>query len=194
MKGSIILSISLIFLAARAVGATVSFQQWIDISVGTSTESYLDNTYTGHIGVFTGTAGVNSTYSDINAFFTSLGSTTFASPAVSNEIGYIDLGVVTYDGATYGGQQIYVWYTNGSNQNALITGFGTFRSEVDVPASSSHTIETATIGSLTIITGSFNASGPSPYGGGMLRLNNIPEPSTFLLASLGVLALLRRRR
>ena len=194
MKHFLILSIFLLCVTGRASSATVSFNQWIDISVGTLSETYLNNTYTGRIGIFTGSAGANSSFDDINASFTSLGSASFASPAVLNENGFIDLGVVTYDGATYGGQQIYVWYTNGSNQNALITGFGNFKSNLDVPASSSHTIETANIGSLTIITGSFNASGPSPYGGGMIRLNNIPEPSTFLLASLGVLALLRRRR
>jgi hypothetical protein len=194
VKLLLILSIFLFCVTGRAVSATVSFSQWLNISVGTSTEVLLDQTFTGRIGIFTGSANSNSTFSDINPFFTSLDSALFRTSA-GNEDGYIDLGVSpTYDGAIYGGQQIFVWYTDGSNQNALITGFGTFRSDLDIPTTSSHTIETANIGSLTIVTGSFNASGPSPYGGGMLRLNNIPEPSTFLLASLGVLGLLRRRR
>jgi hypothetical protein len=181
-------------LAGSAFGTTVSFSVWTNTGVGSSPlGTPLDSSYTGYIGIYSGAAGVNSTYADIFSGFTILNTAIFATSA-GGDNGSIDFGSLNFVNATFDNKQLYAWFTNGSTQNALVTGFGPIPADGDVINTASYSIETSNVGSLTFVTGSYNPLIIAQYGGGTVLLNNVPEPSAALLGGLGALVLLRRRR
>ncbi len=95
------------------------------------------------------------------------------------------------DPAVFNLKQIYLLIGNGATQGTS-TQFGIFKMTtpvffpIDVTAASSTTVSTSFGTSISPLTNAGSVSGNS--------FQLIPEPSTFLLSSLGVLVLLRRRR
>jgi len=201
------LTTSLIMFAALATSAfatSVSFNLATDISVVNAPAGLLlDNTYTLYVGTYTGnpaTLASSTTYATINASFTAIpsGSIAFATGGAAGYNGWAAINSSAFvNDALYGGKPLYAWISNGSNLNAVLTGFGNIPNNGDVPNSLDAGIDLTGIAGLTKVLGTYSAAGTNlnAPGSGVIVLNNaVPEPSAALLGALGVLGLLRRRR
>lgn len=182
-------------MLTSAQAATVSFSMANDVlAVGPEVNSYnkADATYTMYLGRYNGAALLpTASFADINAGFSILSTTSFLGDAAA---GYVDSGDITFtDAQGFGGAQLFVWFTNGSDQNALITGFGAIPNDASIPNSVPFSLDSANAATLTYVVGKFDAAVNSPLGGSVV-LNGVPEPSAALLGALGALGLLRRRR
>jgi len=188
-------------LASSAFGATVSLGILTDTGVVNASNVALDSSYTVYLGTYTGGALTStSTFADINGSFTSVTSATFGTGDAAGYNGYAAIGSTFYDApdaSGIGGDQIFAFITDGANQNALLSGFGVFPLNTDVPNFLDLTIEAANVGTYTFLLGSYDSEGSNQLGsGGNVVLNNaaIPEPSAALLGAVGAIGLLRRRR
>jgi hypothetical protein len=181
-------------LVGSVFGTTISFNMWFDSGAADYNGVPLDSTYTAYIGTYSGSADQNSTYSDIFADFSVLASGSF-STSTSNEDGYVEIADFNFVDAAFDSQPFYVWFTDGGNQNALITGFGE-----PIPANGdtinfiSYGIDEANIADLTYLVGSHNSAISTTYDGSTVVLNNVPEPSSAFLGMISALGFLRRRR
>lgn len=159
----------------------------------------LDTSYTAFFGTYSGgTLTTTSTFDDINPNFSVLTSQTFASGDAAGFDGYVILNQFNFtDLAGFGGEQLFVFVTDGANQNALISGFGQIPNDGDTPNTLSVTLDSTLAPLLTYNLGSYDPSSPNSQSmtGGNIVLNNaVPEPSAVLLSVIGSLALLRRKR
>jgi hypothetical protein len=182
--------ILLVSLASSAFGATISFYVAENTYVATSAGAPLSSTYTAYIGTYTGSGldPATATFADIFADFDIRGTATFAT-------GLFPAGLLGVENFEYTvGEPIYAFFTNGGNENALITGFSVSPNGDDNFAAY---INVGNAADLTYLVGGYDPEGADLYvpGAGNVVLNNaIPEPSTTLLGALGGLFLLRRRR
>ena len=189
---SVILSVS---LASPAFGATISFYVAENTYVATSAGAPLSSTYTAYLGTYTGSGldPATASFADINADFDILTSAAFAP---GGNVGLLVIADFEFtDAAGFGGEPLYAFFTNGGNENALITGFGLIPSDGDDGFVAF--INVGNAAGLTYLVGGYDPEGANFYGedAGNVVLNNaIPEPSTTLLGALGGLFLLRRRR
>jgi hypothetical protein len=173
--------------------ATISFDMAADtLAVAPLTNAKLDPTYTMYLGKYNNAAlSQNPSFADINAGFTILSTTSFLG---ADGAGYVSSGDNTFtDAAGFSGAQLFVWFTNGTNQNALITGFGTIPADASIPNSVAFALDSTNAASLTYTVGHYDANINSASGGSVV-LAGVPEPSAALLGAVGVLGLLRRRR
>ena len=185
-----------------ATGAQVTIDLATDTMAQTVALAPLNSGYTARIGFYSGGAlTVTSTYSDIISNWTEAGQVNFATGGdVQGVNGYFNTGGLGFsDALGIGGKQVWVFLTDGANNNALFYGaaLGTFKHDADVPSSGAASITGANAGGFTYSLGSYNALATTnnPNGGGVIFLNQaVPETSSVLLGSLGALALLRRRR
>lgn len=188
---SVILSVS---LASPAFGADISFSVAENTGVATAAGVPLSSTYTAYIGTYSG-SGLNpltASFSAINAGFEVLTSGSFAPSGFS---GYLAIGNFPFaDAAGFGGKPLYAFFTNGGNENALITGFGAIPFD-SAPLPFEAFINVGNAAGLTYLVGGYDPLGANLAGsGGNVVLNNVPEPSATLLGALGGVFLLRRRR
>jgi hypothetical protein len=192
---------SLLIIAAMVTSsqaATISFDMAADTWATTAAGVPLTPAYTAYVGKYNGAALTSTaTFAQINAGFTSLFSIAFATGDALGAPGYVTTGAINFtDAQGFANQPLYVFYTNGSDQNALITGFGNIPSDAAIPNSVDFGINAANAASFTYVVGSYNAAAPNVNGGGAVVLNAaaVPEPSALLLGAVGALGLLRRRR
>lgn len=185
-------------MCGSAMAASVSFNLGTDTGAALADDTALDSTYTLYLGTYTGGAlDSTATFADINANFDTLTSIAFATGDAAGYNGYAIINSTNYtDGDGFSGDGIYAFISDGANQNALITGFGTFPADGDVPNFINTGISSSNAAGLTYLLGSYDAGSPNLIGsGGNVILNDaIPEPSIMLLGSLGIIGLLRRRR
>ena len=196
MKLTNVLAVSVMAMAS-AFSATISFNVTTDTGFATSADIALDGGYTAYFGHYTGgTLTTSATFADISTNFDILTSQAFATGGVvEGNNGYLALNEFEFDdSAGFGGLPLYVFITDGGNQNALITGFGNIPQDADVPATLSIDFTASNAASLTYLVGSYDATSPNSAGSGGNVILNIPEPSSLLLTACGMLALLRRKR
>lgn len=196
MKIKVILSLAAFSLGVQA--ATIDFSLATDTGAATDSDVALNTSYTLYFGTYTGGAlGPTATFTDINSSFDILTSVQFASGAAAGANGYALIPAFVFDDtAGFAGDPVYVWFSDGGDNNALLTGFGNIPADADVPSSVSFFLDSSNAAGLTYVLGSYDPASPNLAGsGGNVILNNaIPEPSVALLGALGVLGLIRRRR
>lgn len=185
------------FLAASSssiFGAGISVSLFVDTAAATSTGTLLGNTFQARVGRYAGPAlTATTTAENILSGWTSAGSVNFASGAAAGYAGYFDTGLVNFtDALGLAGTPVFVWFTDGGANNAVLTGFATnYLSDGAIPNSNAVAIDATNAATVTYALGSYSAGA----GGGTIVLNNaIPEPSAALLGAIGALGLLRRRR
>lgn len=178
--------------------ATTYVSNWIDTSfVSPVMHTPLGSSFVAKIGfVQAGTVLTpDSTFSEINASWTNAGNIAFASPDVLSMAGYFE-GQANYtDALGLGGKDIYIWVTNGSDQNAVLRHrTADFKFDLDIPNVTLVFIESSTISSdFELLLGTYNPnlSHPESPAGAIIL---VPEPSALLLGALGAIGLIRRRR
>lgn len=186
-----------LIFAAQSYAASISFSIATDTGVASFAGSPLDSTYLAYIGTYTGGALTpESTYAEISANFSTLYSGAFASGDAAGANGYFIMPDTAFtDAQGFANRALYVLFTNGSDQNALITGFGNIPADAAIPNSAAFAIDSGNVGSLTLLVGTYDPAGANLAGqGGNIVLSGVPEASTALLGALGALGLLRRRR
>jgi hypothetical protein len=156
-------------------------------------------------------AVIGTTISDFTIVTSALTGSASAQLSVAGQAGYVDaagfsVGTITNVSPLFG-RTIYVFVGNQSTLGAstafALQAVGVIADDTPVPGGNeyftrpSSTIPVPVIGQIN--TNAYTGE-PFPSGGAgvqsfdTLQLIAIPEPSTLLLASLGVLGLLRRRR
>lgn len=199
MKTKLMLAVFLAASSSSIFAASISVNLFTDTAAVTSTGTLLGSTYQARIGRYTGAAlTATSTAADILTGWTQAGVVNFQTGPAALYAGYFD-GQANFTNALgLAGTPVFVWFTDGGNNNAVITGLGvSFLSDSAIPNSNSLSIDANVANSSTYLLGSRNEAGVSPFGGGTIVLNQaavIPEPSAALLGAIGVLGLLRRRR
>lgn len=201
MKTKLILAAFLAASSSSVFSASILVDLFTDTSAVTSTGTPLPGTFQARIGRYAGPAlTTSSTAADILAGWTQVGaSTAFATGAAAGYNGYFTTPSLGFtDAAGLAGTPVFVWLTDGGNNNAVITGLGTnFLNDAAIPNSNILSISATNAANATYLLGSYNAAGVSQFGGGTIVLNQyvpIPEPSAALLGAIGALGLLRRRR
>jgi len=190
-------------LSTPIQAATVSFDMGADTLAALPAidgGARLGTGFTVHIGRYTGgNLATTATAAEITPLFIVLASAPFVS---GMNAGYVGVSDTDYtDAQGYGNQPFAVWFTDGGNNNAIVTGFGVggnpgnFPVDAAIPNNVPFFINVDNAPLLIYRLGSYSASGVTAGGGGEIVLNNaIPEPSAALLGAIGVLGLLRRRR
>jgi len=200
MKTKIALASFLILSGSSVYGASVSVDLFTNTNSVTSTSTALNNTFQARFGVYTGGAlTATSTATDIIAGgWAQAGFTNFASGPAAGYNGYFSSGSLIFtDAAGVANQQIWVWLTDGGDNNALFTSatFGTFKADAAIPNNTILSLQATNIASASFSIGAYDPLASNVEGGGSIVLNNaIPEPTVTLLGAIGVLGLLRRRR
>lgn len=131
-------------------------------------------------------------FATINASWTNAGEIVFAGSEVFGVPGYFSGTVNFTDAAGLAGKDVYVWFTNGSNGNAVMRSLTVdFRDDNDIPSINSLSIEQQTIAQLQFVVGGYSVASGNP-GGSIFPA--IPEPSSVLLGSFACIGLIARRR
>ena len=209
MKLPITLKIAtiLIALCASASAASligVSCQTDVDFTTDpTSLSNELSSAFTAKVGWYDGVPlTTGSQFTDINAHWTAVGSVAFATGTMAGYNGYFNTRSLSYpDSLGLAGKNVWLWVTNGSNQNLLMEatsaptgGFGyKFHLASDVPNTGAVEVNAAYRAGWTLFLGTFTQTGANAAYGGSFVVN-IPETSTALLGAFGALTLIRRRR
>ena len=181
--------------------AMITASQAASISFDLAADTYAVNqagtlltgpTYSLYLGKYNGAAlAPDATFAEISAGFTVLSTTAFLDGPAA---GYATSGNVEFtDLQGFGGSQLFVLISNGTNESALITGFGAIPLDAAIPNSVAFSLDASNASTLTYLVGGFRAD-LNAAGGGAVQLNGIPEPSAALLGAIGALGLLRRRR
>lgn len=164
-----------------------------DVSFATSTSSLLDSSFEVRVGWLDTATYDESDYAVVNTNFIELGAISF--PYAGNPTyngfynGQVDYVDADFGGEALGGENIFLFVTDGSTEWALMeytNAAETINLEADIPNVSNVFVELSTIADFTLHSGSHNS--------GTVNLQAIPEPSAALLGGLGSLMLLRRRR
>lgn len=187
---------------ASAAGIVVACSSDLDFSTNTSDlANAIDSTYTVKVGVYSGgLLSTTATFSDINASWAEIGNAPAATGVAYN--GWFNTGNLAFtDGDGFTGENVWVWVTNGSDQNILLqalnSGAGDFlyKADADIPSSGTVSFSSANVASWAIALGSYDSGGANAAYGGSYVLNTaVPEPSALLLGAFGVVGLVRRRR
>ena len=195
--------ISLCGAASAASSIVAQCEADVDFTTDpTSLSNELSSAFTAKVGWYDGAPlTTGSQYTDINAHWTAVGSVAFATGTMTGYNGYFDTRGISYpDSLGLAGKNVWLWVTNGSNQNLLmeatsvVAGFGyKFHSASDLPNAGSVEVKAAFEAGWTLFLGTFTPTGANAAYGGSYVLN-LPETSTTLLGALGALTLLRRRR
>jgi hypothetical protein len=153
------------------------------------------------LGYFSTISDVNlatSSYSQLSSDFQTYGgdSAVFGKSGLSGFFAIsADTGTKDFS-SSFIGKNIYLFGLSTANTEGLIYKFSqTFQVDPVDPTPPSSQNLTFTLSASNYLLGSNDSTltGPAIAGAGRMA-TLIPEPSTFLLASLGVLGLLRRRR
>lgn len=175
--------------------ATISFDMSIDTgAVAPITNTKIGSGYTMYLGKYDPGPFWPSRFffDEIRPNFTILSTTSFFG---GDDAGYVSSGDIVFtDAAGFGGSQLFVWFTNGFDENALITGFGKIPSDSSYPNTVGFRLDSSNAASLTYLLGSYNPSINSGSGGAVVLNIWIPEPSAAFLGAMGAFGLLRRRR
>ncbi len=209
MKLTIATAALVVSLTGLASAASVSLAANLDLNFTTDAalaSGALGSSYSARIGSYSGPAlTITTTFDDIIGGWTQAGSFSFASGAMAGYDGYFQTpSLIFTDAAGLGGKNVWLWVTNGSNENLLMfavdTGVGAnnshlFKFDVDIPNSGDLSVKQSNADSWQLVLGTFTSAGANATYGGSYVLNNaIPEPSAALLGAFGAIGLLRRRR
>jgi hypothetical protein len=182
-------------LVTSVSAASISFDMSGDtLAVAPFTHVKLGPEYTMYLGKYSpNPLDLEPVFFDeIKPNFTILSTTSFLGGAGA---GYVSSGNIPFtDAAGFGGAQLFVWFTNGFDQNALITGFGAIPADAAIPNAVAFALDSSNAASLTYRLGSYDSSINSGNGGAVVLNIWIPEPSAALLGAIGALSFLRRRR
>ncbi|BCX47146.1 hypothetical protein HAHE_10540 [Haloferula helveola] len=197
-------------LTGAAHAATISIDSILDLDV--TVDPNAANTlssgsgFTVRVGVYTGPAlTTTATFASINSSFTEVGSLNLGTAAVSNYNGYFGTSsaISFTDADGVGGQNIWLWVTDGANINGVYEATGAlagdfqFKADAAIPNSGSIQFGGAAFDDWAIRLGTFTTGGVNAAYGGSYVLNTanpVPEPAVALLGAFGVIGLLRRRR
>jgi hypothetical protein len=172
--------------------ASISFDMIADTLAVSPSTGILGPAYTMYLGKCN-IAGLNSgsRFAEISSGFTVLSTTSFLG---GDAAGYVSSGDVFFtDAAGFSNSQLFVWFSDGAAQNALITGFGNIPADASIPNAVSFALDSSNAPFLTYVLGTYIPTINSGNGGAVM-LTGMPEPSAALLAAMGALSLLRRRR
>jgi hypothetical protein len=196
----------LMSLSTFASAATVNVNGFIDVNFTTNAAlpSTLGSSYTARVGSYTGGAlTTESTFAQINSTWTNVGSYTFATgPAAGYNGSFAGNPLAFTNALGLAGTNVWVWVTNGSDQNLLMQAVGSsagaflFKGDAEIPNSGVLSIRQSALAGWQLALGTFTSGGANAGYGGSYVLNTavIPEPSAALLGAFGAIGLLRRRR
>lgn len=160
-----------LFLLTASVShsASISFSIINDTAVATASDVALDATFIAYIGTYTGGALNASTasFSLINADFSILYSANFSTGAALGADGYLDAASFAFtDSDGFANVPLFVWFTDGNLQNAIVTGFGNIPADASIPNSVDFFIDSSNAATLTYVLGSYDPFGTNLAGSG----------------------------
>ncbi|MEO5712858.1 MAG: PEP-CTERM sorting domain-containing protein [Luteolibacter sp.] len=207
MKLTIATAALITTMSGFATAATVNVNGYINVNFTTNAAqaSTLGSGYTAKVGRYTGgTLLTTATFTEINAAWTNVGNYTFATAAAGSINGGFKGNAISFaDTAGLAGTNVWLWVTNGSNQNLVMqattsaVGDFLFKADGDIPNGGNLAVSTAARPGWQLSLGTFTTSGANSTYGGSYVLNTaavVPEPSAALLGAFGAVGLLRRRR
>ena len=207
MKLTIATAALITTMSGFASAATVNVNGYINVNFSTNpaVANTMGSGYTAKVGRYTGgVLDTTATFAQINATWTNVGNYTFATAAAGSFNGSFKGNALSYtDAAGLAGTNVWLWVTNGSNQNLLMqattsaVGDFLFKADGDIPNGGNLAVSTAARPGWQLSLGTFTTTGTNSGFGGSYVLNTaaaVPEPSAALLGAFGALGLLRRRR
>ncbi len=196
MKNHLLLAVFLMTGCSASFGASISVDLSTDTFAVANGNLPVGSGFTARIGVYTGSPlTVISVASDISQHWTEVGQVPFATGAMQGYNGYFSTGQINFSTSGNGlaGADVWIWLTDGGSNNALITGLGTFMSDLSIPNSSAISLSKDNLPNATFALGAYNPNIPNPNGGGAIVMG-IPEPSLTAFGAVAAFGLLRRRR